>query len=90
MAAFFNSAKYPNSPWGASPRGVADALSAFMYGYAAWANEGVCFTNNGAPNTKQGGFAPEHDLIQAALAAFTSANGAGTMLVYPSGAISGL
>ncbi|PWU21104.1 MAG: hypothetical protein C5B50_02515 [Verrucomicrobia bacterium] len=93
-AAFFNAPSCPGAQWGATPRGVSDALGAFMYGYATWASENICFTNNGysgsTANNNYGKFTPEFAMMQSALGAFTGANGGASLFNYPSTAVPGL
>ena len=86
MAYFFGAPSPPNPKWGTSTKGVANALSAFMFGYSAWANQTIsgtnaCFTYGG----QQGGQNqdPEYNLIQAALGCFTGNNGGARLVLYP-------
>ena len=80
---FFNSAAPPNEKWGSNPKGVSQLLSAFMYGYASWANQAPCF-GSAAHNNNDKNLA-EYQLLNAVMQNFTSANGAngGGLLVPP-------
>jgi type II secretory pathway pseudopilin PulG len=68
----------PYSTWGPTPRGVAEILSAYMYGYSGWANESPCFGYHGI--TGNGNFPPEATLIGDALSCITKNNGGGVLV----------
>jgi len=78
-AAFFGAAAPPGSysTWNPTPRGVAEALCAYMYGYAAWACEATCFDYHGNGSQNK---VPEYKLISAALGCFDKSNGGGTIV----------
>jgi type II secretory pathway pseudopilin PulG len=85
-ALFFQSPGLPNSKWGVKPTGIANALCAFMYGYAAWANQTLNGTNFcfgydasvGNPNKTA-----EYALILNALGCFTLQSGGARVAPYP-------
>jgi len=86
-ALFFNSPPPAGSKWGVKPPGIANALSAFMYGYAAWANQTSNGTNfcfgydpGAVANNKA---TAEYALIQNALACFTAQGGGARVAPYP-------
>src|ERR1043165_1440678 len=85
-AVFFQSPGLPNSKWGVKPTGIANALCAFMYGYAAWANQTLngtnfCFGSDASVGNPHK--TAEYALILNALGCFTLQSGGARVAPYP-------
>jgi hypothetical protein len=63
--------------WNPTPHGVMDSFAAFMFAYAAWANDGTCFSYHGNGNQK---FVPQYNIIADSLSFFNKQNGGGTLV----------
>jgi prepilin-type N-terminal cleavage/methylation domain-containing protein len=73
-AAFFAAPAPPASicPWNPGPKGVMDTFAAYMFAYAAWANESPCFAYHGQNNQK---FVPEATVLNGCTNFFSQNNG---------------
>ena len=78
-ATFFGMPAPPTSicPWNPTPRGVMDTFAAYMFAYAAWANESPCFGYHGQGNQK---FVPEANVLSDCTAFFNKNNGGGQLV----------